>query len=243
MIDGTLPFVIGHRGASGSAPENTAAAARRARSLGARWIEADVQLAGDGVPVVIHDHTLERTTDGHGPVADRSARQLARLDAGGWFSSDYAGERIPTFAEMLAVCRDTSLGLNVELKPNRGAELTTARAVAAELHNVDQPLLVSSFSTPAIASFHDAAPRLPLGALFREPPQDGALVSLGLSFYSIHLAANTVRETDVVRLRHAGYRVLVYTVNDVATGSRLRDWGVTAIFTDYPDRFAALNSA
>lgn len=242
VIDGILPFVIGHRGASGSAPENTLAAARRAHDLGARWIEIDVQLAKDGVPVVFHDHTLERTTNGEGAVAAQTADQLVRLDAGAWFSPDFAGERIPTLEEMLSVCREIGLGLNVELKPAVGTDLATARAVADVLRGADQPLLISSFSILALAAFHDAAPHLSLGALFKRPPQTRAPLS-DLPFYSVHVAANATEKADVTRLTLGGYRVLVYTVNDVALGSRLRDWGVTAIFTDHPNRFTAQNSA
>ncbi|NQV80170.1 MAG: glycerophosphoryl diester phosphodiesterase, partial [Alphaproteobacteria bacterium] len=238
-MDSFLPFVIGHRGAGGRAPENTLAAARMARALGARWIEIDAQLTADGIPVVIHDHTLERTTNGQGPVVAHTALQLAQLDAGGWFSPDYMGEPLPTLAVMLGLCRDLGLGLNIELKPGPGAEAATAQAVATLIYEADQALLVSSFSMIALAAFHDAAPDVPIGALYRSPPPPDALRALVLPAYSIHVASAAITPADVTYLNRGGWRVLVYTVNDVAEGRRLRDWGVTAIFTDYPDRFAA----
>ena len=96
-----LAPVIGHRGAAKRAPENTLAGLRRAHELGAAWVEFDVMLSGDGVPILIHDETLERTTDGHGAVPDHGLAAIRELDAGAWFAPAYAGERVPTLEEAI----------------------------------------------------------------------------------------------------------------------------------------------
>ena len=98
-----LQPVIGHRGAAARAPENTLAGLRRARELGAAWVEFDVMLTADRVPVLIHDETLERTTTGRGEVARHTAAEIRALDAGGWFAPEFAGERVPTLAEAVAL--------------------------------------------------------------------------------------------------------------------------------------------
>lgn len=242
-MDLDLPFAIAHRGASGTAPENTRAAAIRARTLGCRWIEVDVQLAADSIPVVIHDHTLERTTNGHGPVAMATAAQLNALDAGRWFAPTFAGESIPTLARMVQTCQDLSLGLNIELKPAPGTDAQTARAVAATIESTKQAILVSSFSHAALGAFHASAPGIPLGAVYRAAPRDADLRRLGVPVHSIHIASRAFTRADVERLTAAGFRVLSYTVNEADRGRQLSSWGVAAVFTDYPERLVGLVAA
>jgi glycerophosphoryl diester phosphodiesterase len=238
-----LPFAIAHRGASGTAPENTRAAAIRAHALGCRWIEVDVQLTADSIPVAIHDHTLERTTNGHGPVAAATAAQLSALDAGQWFAPTFAGEPIPTLARMVQTCRDLGLGLNIELKPTPGADVQTAKAVAAVVESTKQPVLVSSFSQAALGAFHASAPGIPLGALYRAVPRDVDLRRLTVPVHTIHTAARELTRADVERLTAAGFRVLSYVVNDADRGQQLSSWGVAAVFTDFPERFAGRSAA
>jgi glycerophosphoryl diester phosphodiesterase len=238
-----LPFIIGHRGASGSAPENTRAGAIQARKLGCRWIEIDVQLSADSVPVVIHDHTLERTTNGHGPVAAANAAQLAALDAGRWFAPAFAGEPIPTLAGMMRTCEELNLGLNIELKPSPGTVVQTAKAVAATIERAKQPILVSSFSQVALGAFHAAAPRIPLGALYRTAPQDADLQRQSAPVCTIHVVARALTRSDVARLNAAGFQVLSFVVDETDRAQQVRSWGVAAVFSDYPERFAGLVAA
>ena len=238
-----LPFAIAHRGASGTAPENTCVAATKARRLGCRWIEVDVQLSADGIPVVIHDHTLERTTNGHGPVAAATAAQLSALDAGQWFAPTFAGEPVPTLARMVQTCRDLDLGLNIELKPSPGADVQTAKAVAATIESTKQPILVSSFSQVALGTFHACAPGTPLGALYRAAPRDADLRRLAVPVHTVHVAAKGLTRAEVERLTTVGFRVLGYTVNDADRGRQLRGWGVAAVFTDFPERYAGQSAA
>ncbi len=231
-----LSFVIAHRGASGTAPENTRAAVRRAHALGARWVEIDVQCARDGTPVVIHDHRMNRTTNGRGRVAEHTAEALAQFDAGAWFDSRFAGERIPTLAQMLDLCSSLGLGLNVELKPAPGAGRETARAAASLLADWPGMLLVTSFDFEALAAFHAAAPAVPVGALFGSAPSTAEVAAIGLPLSTIGVAARAASREVVAQLVGGGHAIMVYTVNAVEDAVRLRSWGVRAIFTDFPER-------
>ncbi len=121
-----LPRVIGHRGLAARAPENTLAGFAEAARLGVGWIELDVQLTSDGVPVVFHDDRLERTTDGRGCLTETSFADLRRLDAGRWFSDRFAGQRVPSLAETLTFLIDAGLGLNLEIKASEEAGARTA---------------------------------------------------------------------------------------------------------------------
>lgn len=237
MID--VPFVIAHRGAAGIAPENTLAAISRAADLGARWVEVDVRCTADGVPVVIHDQTLDRTTDGKGPVGERTSVQLASLDAGTWFDPGFAGARIPTLSQVLAACADRGLGLNAELKPAGGDEIAVAQAVAEQVTAWRHPLLVSSADHALLAAFHRQAPGVALAALYRSAPSPDDVHRLDLPLAAVSLSRRGLGRADVSRLAGTGLAVLVYTVNKVAEARRLRDWGVDGVFTDHPQRLLA----
>ena len=164
-----LPTVVAHRGASAAAPENTLAAFARAAEMGARWVECDVRLTADRVPVVIHDATLDRTTDLTGAVADRTVAAIARLDAGAWFGPACLGEPVPTLQATLDAATRHGLGLNVELKAESDAAASrTALAVVPLLATWPGPLVVSSFAQPALATLARAAPALRLGLLDRK---------------------------------------------------------------------------
>ena len=116
------PRIVAHRGGGLLAPENTLAGIRLARNLGFDGVEFDVKLTADGVPVLMHDDTLERTTDGSGAVADTSYQQITELDAGGWFGNEFSGEPVPSFAAASALCRQAGVWANIEIKPSPGQE-------------------------------------------------------------------------------------------------------------------------
>ena len=150
-----LPKVVGHRGAAGHAPENTLASLRAAHELGIEWVEFDVMLTAEGTPVLFHDETLDRTTDGTGRLADRRWEDLRGLDAGSWFGSAFKGQRVPSLHEALALLGRTGMGANVELKPSEGQDATTGVITAKTLQeswpaNLPGPL-ISSFSEKAQA--------------------------------------------------------------------------------------------
>ena len=164
-----LPRWFAHRGGGALAPENTLAGIRLAARMGFAAVEFDVMLSGDGTPVLIHDETLERTTNGQGLVGETSDAQLFALNAGN-------GERIPCYSDVVAVCREYGLLANVEIKPAAGFERATAETVARLSTSLWQGAkvqpLISSFSLEALEIARDLAPQIPRGVLFEQVPVD-----------------------------------------------------------------------
>ncbi len=235
-----VPKVIGHRGAAGHAPENTVASLETAARLGARWVEFDVKLASGGEPVLFHDETLERTTDGRGKVAETPLAGLKALDAGKWYQARFAGERVPTLDEAMVVLARLGLGANVEIKPCPGRERETGEAAASALKarwpgRLPAPL-VSSFHFGALAVAAEVAPEFPRALLFRELPENWRDLAEEVGATAIHCNQQFLDRARVANLRGAGYAVRAYTVNDVRSAAQLFAWGVESVFTDYPDR-------
>lgn len=230
-----LPRWIAHRGGGSLAPENTLAGIRLAARLGYRAVEFDVMLSADGTPVLIHDETLERTTNGAGNVCDTPDAVLFALDAG-------AGERIPRFAEAAALCRELGLLANVEIKPATGHEVATADVVArmtADLwRGAEVPPLLSSFSLEALAVARDLAPEIRRGVLFEAPPPDWRAQLRRLQAISLHCDASLLRDEVLAEARTHGIPVLCYTVNVPQQAKMLFARGVSALFTDRLDLFA-----
>jgi glycerophosphoryl diester phosphodiesterase len=242
------PALIAHRGGGALAPENTLAGLRLAAREGWHAVEFDVMLCGDARPVLIHDETLDRTTDGRGRVAELSLAELARLDAGVRHGAAFAGERIPTLEQAAAIALAHRLFCNVEIKPSTGAEAQTGRVVAeqvARLWRDAAPLpLLSSFSEAALEAARAAAPDLPRGLLVDALPQDWLECLMRLDCRTLHLEAGRLERGVVAAATRAGYPVLAYTVNEPIVARRLFEWGVSAVFTDRPDRLRqALESA
>lgn len=230
-----LPRWFAHRGGGSLAPENTLAGIRLAAHLGYRAVEFDVMLSGDGTPVLIHDETLERTTNGVGSVCDTPDALLFSLDAG-------AGERIPRFSEAAALCRELGLLANVEIKPASGHEVSTARLVAhltAELWcgAAVQPL-ISSFSMAAIEIARDVAPDICRGLLFESVPDNWLAEMSRLQARSLHCDAVTLADDVLGEATERGMPVLCYTVNAPEQAKKLLQRGVSAMFTDRLDLFA-----
>lgn len=234
-----IPRLIGHRGAKESAPENTLASIREAAAQGAPWIEFDVMLTRDGAAVVIHDDTLDRTTNGRGPMNAIDREDLRRLDAGSWFDSRFAGERVPDFTEALDLAKSLGLGINVEIKPFPGQEVATAETVVSILqrHWPDNArLLVSSFEVPSLDTVRRLAPTLPLGYLLWDPPADWAGIADRLRADTLNVDQERQTADTVAAYRATGRPVLAYTVNDAERAADLFAWGVSAVFTDAPGR-------
>jgi len=238
-----LASVIGHRGAAARAPENTLAGLRTAHALGARWVEFDVMLTADGAPVLIHDETLSRTTNGRGRVAQRTLAEIRALDAGRWHGPAFAGERVPTLEEAVAVLVELGLHANVEIKPARGHAPATGEVVAgtlAQLWPPDGPrLLLSSFERQALAAALRTAPAIPRGLLARRLPADWREAMVGLGCTTLHLDHSEITEPGLEALVGQGVPVLLYTVNQLARAARLLADGAAAVFTDVPDTLLA----
>ena len=236
------PLWVAHRGAGLLAPENTLAAFRVGAGHGYRAFECDVKLSADGVPFLLHDATLQRTTPERGRASDRSWDQLSRLDAGGWHSRGFAGEPIPSFEAIARYCLRNGFALNIEIKPTPGDEAETGRVVAREAARLwageAVPPLLSSFKPEALAAARDSAPALPR-ALLLDGLRDGWLQeaqSLGCVAVVTHYGL--VDAAVLARVHGAGLRALVYTVNDPAEARRLAGLGIDGIITDAVNRFS-----
>jgi glycerophosphoryl diester phosphodiesterase len=242
MTPWPFPRLIAHRGGGILAPENTLAAIRLGQSLGFRAAEIDVKLSRDGVALLMHDSTLDRTTSGSGPAGDRDWVELAALDAGGWYAEAFRGERIPGFAEVARELRSQGTAANVEIKPSPGRERETGLAVAAQAASLWDgagiaPLL-SSFSVEALAAAREAAPHLPRG-LIVDRPQDEDLERLAhLQAVSLHCDRHFVTPELISRTHDAGCRLLAWTVNNPPEAKRLLAWGADGIITDNLRQFA-----
>jgi len=237
-----LPRVIGHRGAAGLAPENTLAAVRAAKAVGCTWIEVDVTLSRDAVPLLMHDDSLERTTDGRGRVGDHDVADLRRLDAGSRFGPAFAGERVPLLSELLETAAELDLAVDLEIKPARGREAETAEraiAVARAVWPADRPApLLTSFSETALDAARRLAGDWPRGWLVRRIPADpgGGLARFEPAMVGVDRRHATARA--VAAVRRAGPAVGAYTVDDPAEARRLAGIGIDAVFSDRPDAVA-----
>jgi glycerophosphoryl diester phosphodiesterase len=233
-----LSAVIGHRGAAASAPENTLAGLRRAKALGCAWVEFDVRLTGDGVPILCHDAHLDRTTSGSGLVSGTSLAAIRECDAGSWFDPSFAGERVPTLDEALVLAAELGLGANIELKSDRGREYATAAAVAAIIRRLGgraPAVLVSSFLVPALVALREVAPAIPRSVLFRVVPRGWAEMAYRLGCTTIGADHRRLQPRRIAAVRAAGYRLATYTVNDPFRANLLFEWGVSSVFSDAPD--------
>jgi len=233
------PRLIAHRGGGRLAPENTLAAMRVGAGMGFGMVEFDVKLSRDDVPFLLHDDTVDRTTDGHGAAAAMTFGELALLDAGAWHSPAFAGEPLPT---LRAVARQTlaaGVASNVEIKPCPGCDRETGARVALAVRELwrgaTPPPLLSSFSETALAAARAAAPELPRALLLEDfvPDWDERLQRHGC--IALHLDQRKLTADIAARVRDAGYRLAAYTVNDPVRARNLREWGVDSIFTDALD--------
>ena len=229
------PRIIAHRCGGALTPENTLAGLRLAARLGCRGVEFDAMLAADGVPVLIHDETLERTTSGRGRVAEMDSSRLLRLDAGSRHHAAFAGEPLPTLDEVLQLCAALGLWANVEIKPSAGQEAETGRVVARHAAAATGKLLLSSFSAEALRAAASEAPQLPRAMLVVAIPADWRERMAGLGAIALHAAARELNVEMAEAVLAAGFPLACYTVNRREDAERLFALGVSAVFTDRPD--------
>jgi len=239
----SLPFWIAHRGAGKLAPENTLAAFREGARHGYRAFECDVKLSADGVPFLLHDTTLDRTTTTRGRAADLPWAALSRLDAGRWHSRAYAGEPPASLEAIAAFVRVNQHALNIEVKPTPGDEFITGQVVGREVMRLwkdsgPMSLLFSSFAPEALRGARDTAPEVPRALLLDKLPADwlDTVQALGCRAVVTHYAL--MDQPQVEQLHQLGLKALVYTVNDAATAQWLITNGVDGIITDAVDRFS-----
>ncbi len=234
--------VIAHRGAAAYAPENTLAGLCVAYLLRARWVEFDVKLSRDGIPVLFHDEKLERTTSGRGELRDHDLAQLLTLDAGSWLHEAYSGEGVPTMEAAVRLALTLGLETNIEIKPSPGREAETAEAVIELLDRIwpkERPApLISSFYPKVLEVVRDRAPVLPRAFLSFTVPANWAEIMVELDCVALHLKETSLDEDTLAAFREQQVPVVAFTVNDPERARWLVERGVRAIVTDRPDRIA-----
>ncbi|MET3576949.1 glycerophosphodiester phosphodiesterase [Bhargavaea ullalensis] len=234
--------IFAHRGASGSCPENTMAAFRKTAGLAITGVEFDVHLTADGEPVVIHDETVDRTTDGNGMVKDLTLSEIKKLDAGSWFSREFEGERIPTLMEVLALFEHTPHRLNIELKsdvfPYPGMREKVIAAVRE--FGLEQRVILSSFDHETIREAKREAPEIETGVLFMEILADGPGYAASIGGDALHSAIPYAVRESGQRAAAEGAVIRVFTVNSREHAEMVRRSGARAIFTDHPEEMAGL---
>jgi glycerophosphoryl diester phosphodiesterase len=242
-VKGIGVWIIGHRGAAGVAPENTLASFRRAVALGAQCIETDLQLSRDAHLVALHDDTLQRTTNGRGPVSARTLEELKQLDAGSWFrrgpgTERFTGERIPTLQEILAFGREHHLGLFLEMKtlPGSGAENVLVEAIQAA--DAIAGTRVICFDPGILARVRTLEPRLTLGYLFSKNLRDPAAHAVSAGAKILLPRVDRVTTKLVAAAKRNGLQVVTWTVNDPKKMRNLIALGLDGIITNYPHRLA-----
>jgi len=241
------PYWIAHRGAGRQAPENTLAALRRGHALGWRGFEVDAKISADGVPFLMHDTTLDRTTTEHGRASDRPWAELQTLDAGAWHHSEHAFEPIPSLAQALDFVFTHQAALNIEIKPTPGDEEATGAAVAilalqhwrhagararARGQALPAPPVLSSFRTPSLRAARVAAPELPLALLINQARARWMDEARDLGCCACVVQHEMADAAMIDALKACGFKVWLYTVNDVAEARMLAGWGVDGLITD-----------
>jgi glycerophosphoryl diester phosphodiesterase len=246
LPDWPLPLWIAHRGAGLLAPENTLAAFRVGAEMGWRAFECDVKLSAEGVPFLLHDATLERTTDGQGAAGDRPWSELSRLDAGGWHSRRFAGEPPATLEAVARYVQRNGFALNVEIKPTPGLEQVTGESVGRACSALWRdpgavaaaPLLFSSFRPESLLGAQAAAPQVPRALLLDSLWPGWLDFARRLDCIAVVARHNLIDAPLAAQLQGAGVRLLSYTVNEPAVAERLLALGVCGLISDAVDRFA-----
>lgn len=227
------PRIVAHRGGGALAPENTLGAIRLGASMGFKGVEFDVMLAGDGTPVVIHDETVDRTTNGRGEVSKLSYSELSVFKT----QND---ESIPTYSDAVNLCRELGIWANVEIKPAKGHERATGEAVARATRELwrGAPLapLLSSFSIEALEAAQAAAPELARGYLVGKIPETWKSTLQRLGCVALHCNYQALNGKLAADIHEAGYAILLWTVNEPAEARRLLAVGANCLVTDALDR-------
>jgi glycerophosphoryl diester phosphodiesterase len=234
-----IPKIIGHRGVAAYAPENTLAGIAAAAEMGVDWVELDVKLTKDQIPIIFHDDDLERTTNGYGPVMLKTYEDLRDLDCGSLFGDSFSSCRIPTLEEAVDEILKHGLGLNLEIKPCAGRERETAEValdVLSQIWDDHDKLLISSFQHVSLEAALDVATDWHRGLLLPEDwPDNWDELAAYLQVSTVNVNAKSVTREQVEAIMDIEKQILAYTVNDPQTARRLQSWGVDGFFSDSPD--------
>lgn len=233
---------VAHRGASGHAPENTISAFDKAVEMKADYIEIDVQMTQDGKLVVIHDTTVDRTTNGAGPVGDYTLEEIQKLDAGSWFDEEFAGEQIPTFDEIMDRYRG-KIGILIELKaPELYPEVEEEVTESLIQRNMHRPnngkIIIQSFNHESVQQSKELLPNIPHGVLVGATwadVTDEQLAQFAAYADYFNPNMNIVTEKLVDRVHTTGLKIFPYTVRAQEQANNLFELGVDGIITDFPE--------
>jgi glycerophosphoryl diester phosphodiesterase len=245
-----LPLIIGHRGASAVAPENTIAAFREALAVGADGIEFDVRLTRDGVPVVIHDSTLRRTGGLPHRVADLTWAEISKVDVGSWFSASFANETVPGLGELFTLLHSNNSTLYLEMKSDSASDqraLAEACAKTIGEHAAKERVIVECFQLPALRILKEIDPEIKTVALFEPSFTNPSVLSdqriinqardVGAAALALH--HRLARESLVQKAKDAGLHVAVWTVDDPAWIGKAKKIGIDALITNNPTAMLA----
>lgn len=247
-----LPKIIGHRGVFAYAPENTLEGIHTAADMDVEWVEFDVKLTKDHVPILFHDDVLDRTTNGSGLVAEATYEEIRQLEAGSAFSESFAGIKIPTLDEALEVLIDRGMGLNLEMKPCAGREEETAEVILDHLSHVwddHEKLYISSYSSKALEIARDMAPGWALGKVFGYHSEELVLKALqegglpdnfaemieALELRAISIDSELATDGIIIGIQDQGIIPVPYNVNDSARMYQLQALGIACVISDMPD--------
>ncbi len=242
-----MKTVFAHRGMSALAPENTLSAFALTKEYGIQWIECDVDILGDGTVVVTHDERLDRCTNQSGLVYEKNASDLNDIDAGSWFSDEFINEPLPTLAQLIELVNDKQLNINVEIKSCVSGWQDTLRLIegtiqALEMLNADRQLIVSCFNPLALSEFKRRRPETSVACLFEKATLQPDWLSIlqACQAECVHPEDAGLTQAQVHAFKAAGYRVHVYTVNNLARANQLFNWGVDGVFTDIAHLFPSV---
>ena len=233
--------VQAHRGASAVAPENTIAAFRAAAEQGAHWVELDVALSADGVLVVLHDDSVDRTTNGTGSLGVLNAADIAKLDAGSWFGAAFAGEPVPTLGQTLEALVGLDIGVNIEIKQHKHhrslSQLTEAVAAAIAATKGRLPVMISSFDAEALKAMHQLTPDIELAMLWDRLPEDWLERLASIPATSIHLYYKALSIGFLETAVQHNIKVRAWTCNNPAVLDSFWGAGLAGVITDNPEAF------
>ncbi|SDM79834.1 glycerophosphoryl diester phosphodiesterase [Fictibacillus solisalsi] len=236
--------IYGHRGASKVCPENTMAAYIKALQLGAEGLEIDVHLTKDGIPVVIHDETVKRTTSGKGYVKNFSLAEIKQLDAGSWFSPEFQNERIPTLEEFLQWIRTTPLLLNIELKNNKVyyEDLEQKVYSLVNAYGMKERTIYSSFNHYSLVVLRSMDPSIDIAPLYTSNLYEPWNYAKRLGAWSVHPPYKSLHPPILEELRHHNVSVRPFTVNQEKWLYYFFQFEVDAVITDQPDLARAVRN-
>ncbi|WP_010278398.1 glycerophosphodiester phosphodiesterase [Paenibacillus senegalensis] len=236
------PLVIGHRGASAIAPENTLAAFKEALKQGVNMVELDVHLTKDDQIVVCHDQTIDRTTNGEGVIREMTLEKVQSFDAGSWFGDAFKGEKIPTLEEVINLF-PADVWINVEVKNFYDGRLGEQLASLLKRTNRLHTVVVSSFYHKELVQFKENNPEVLVGILYNGRDLYDHVhyaQSLPVPIYSLHPNFKEIPESDIKKAIEHDIKIFPYTINEPEDMVALIEKGVTGLITDYPDRLQAI---